>query len=237
MNVRPGSFDKLASAYEWLERLAFGSDLETARFCLLDHMQGRRRVLVLGEGDGRFLAQLVRRFPDVRVDCVDASGAMLAKARGRLSAEECNRVTFRQEDARLADFKTGVYDAIVTLFFLDCFSAEEAAGLINRVKVTLHEDGRWLWADFALPSRGWKRWRAAIWLRGLYMFFRWQTGMSARQLPPMEGLLRAAGFNLRAEKSLQEDMLRSAVFDRDRSNPLSVAGVCAGVQIKGEPYS
>jgi cyclopropane fatty-acyl-phospholipid synthase-like methyltransferase len=235
MNACLGSFDKLASIYEWLERLAFGSDLEAARYCYLEHLRGCRRVLVLGEGDGRFLVQLVRRFPDAYVDCVDASGAMLAKAKGRLKAEEIKRVTFRQEDARLADFETSAYDAIVTLFFLDCFSAEEAAGLINRVKVALHEDGRWLWADFALPSRGWKRWRAAIWLRGLYMFFRWQTRMSARRLPPMEGLLRAAGFNLRAEKIFQANLLRSAVFERARSDALMVAGVCTGVQIKGEP--
>lgn len=221
MNNRLGNFDQLASAYEWLERLAFGSDLETARFCHLDHLRGCCRVLVLGEGDGRFLAQLVRRFPNVSIDCLDASGAMLAKAKGRLNADECNRVVFGHEDVLSANFEPGAYDAVVTLFFLDCFSAEEVTRLIDRVKVALRGDACWLWADFALPLRGWRRWRAALWLSVLYFFFRWQTGLSTRRLPPTEGLLRAAGFKLRAEKSLQGNLLRSAVFEQGRSSPLS----------------
>jgi len=159
MNRSLGGFDGLASAYVWLERLAFGRDLESARFSHLDHLQGCHRVLVLGEGDGRFLAQLVRRFPAMRIECLDASSAMLAKAEGRLSAEDRARVNFRQEDALLAQFGKDEYDAVVTLFFLDCFSAEEVAGLIGRIRTALRDDARWLWADFALPHRGWRRWR------------------------------------------------------------------------------
>jgi cyclopropane fatty-acyl-phospholipid synthase-like methyltransferase len=171
-------------------------------------------VLVLGEGDGRFLAQLVRRFPAMHIECIDASSAMLAKAEGRLSAEDRARVNFRQEDALLAQFGKDKYDAVVTLFFLDCFSAEEVAGLIGRIRTALRDDARWLWADFALPQRGWRRWRAQTWLRGLYFFFRIQTALTARQLPPSEVLLRAAGFVLLAEESFQAGLLRCAVWGR-----------------------
>jgi len=214
MNRSLGGFDGLASVYVWLERLAFGRDLESARFCHFDQLQGCHRVLVLGEGDGRFLAQLVRRFPAMRIECLDASSAMLAKAEGRLSAEDRARVNFRQEDALLAQFGKDEYDAVVTLFFLDCFSAEEVAELIGRIQVALHDDARWLWADFALPQRGWRRWRAQLWLHGLYFFFRNQTAMTARQLPPSEELLRASGFMLSAEESFQAGLLRSAVWKR-----------------------
>jgi cyclopropane fatty-acyl-phospholipid synthase-like methyltransferase len=214
MNRPLGSFDRLASAYVWLERLAFGRDLENARFCHLDQLRGCQRVLVLGEGDGRFLARLVRQFPAMRIECMDASSAMLARAKGRLNAEDRARVNFRQEDALLAEFGTDKYDAVVTLFFLDCFSAEEVAGLIGRIQVALHDNARWLWADFALPERGWRRWRAQLWLRGLYFFFRNQTAMTARQLPPSEELLRASGFMLSAEESFQAGLLRSAVWKR-----------------------
>jgi cyclopropane fatty-acyl-phospholipid synthase-like methyltransferase len=218
MNRPLGSFDGLASAYVWLERLAFGRDLESARFCHLDHLRSCQRVLVLGEGDGRFLAQLLQRFPNVRVECVDASGAMLAKAKTRLNKEQSARVNFCQVDALSANLGTGVYDAVVTLFFLDCFTAEEVAGLVDRVQIALRDDARWIWADFALPQRGWRSWRAQIWLRVLYFFFRNQTSLTARQLPPTERLLRAAGLELRAEVSLQAGLIRSTVWGRKRKH-------------------
>lgn len=214
MNRSLGSFDGLASAYLWLERLAFGKDLENARFCHINHLRGCRRVLILGEGDGRFLAQLVRQFPAVQVDCIDASSAMLAKVESRLRAEDRARVNFRHVDALSADFGTSLYDAVVTLFFLDCFTAEEVAGLVDRVLVALREEACWLWADFALPEHGWRRWRAQVWLRGLYCFFRNQTALTACKLPPTEASLATAGLVLRAENSFQAGLLRSAVWAR-----------------------
>jgi cyclopropane fatty-acyl-phospholipid synthase-like methyltransferase len=220
VKTRFEGFDRLASVYRRLEWLAFGSNLETARFCHLDHLRERRHVLLLGEGDGRFLVQLVRRFPHLNVVCMDASAVMLKRAKARLTAAECSRVTFRNEDVLLADFGVSAYDAVVTLFFLDCFTAEELAGLINRVRVALREDACWLCADFALPLHGWRRWRAELWLRGLYLFFRWQTKLTARELPPMERLLCEAGFELRAEESRQSGLLRSAVFGRRRLEPI-----------------
>lgn len=214
MKEHCADFDRLAVAYEWFERLAFGSDLEAARFCLLAHLQDCQRVLVLGEGDGRFLMQLLRRFPHVRADCIDASAAMIARASSRLTAEERARVTFLQMDARRADFGTDIYDAVVTLFFLDCFTSEEASELIVRVRKALRVDACWLWADFAMPTHGWSRLRAVLWLRVLYSAFGRQTGLTVRQLPPAEELLQKAGFVLRAEKSRQAGLLRSAVWIR-----------------------
>lgn len=214
MNDRLGSFDRLASAYKWLEYLALGDDLERARFHYLDHLHGCQRVLILGEGDGRFLARLIRKYPSVHVDCVDASSRMLAKARGRLSQEECARVNFRHVDARFADLCADNYDAVVTMFFLDCFSTEDVVRLIHSVKLALRKDARWLWADFTLPAHGWRRWRALLWLHILYCFFRWQTGLAVCRLPPTESLLGAAGFILRREKSLQAGLLRSAVYSK-----------------------
>ena len=52
--------DPIASSYRWLEYAAFGLALEHARFDFLSHAAAARRVLILGEGDGRFLARLLR---------------------------------------------------------------------------------------------------------------------------------------------------------------------------------
>lgn len=210
----PACFDSMARPYRLLERVAFGASLEAARFRHLEQLGECRRVLVLGEGDGRFLARLLRRFPELRVDCIDASAAMLARAERRLAPEERARVSFRHEDARALRLEPASYDAVVTLFFLDCFDDVEAAALIARIADGLRADALWLWADFAVPPRGWRRVRARLWLALLYACFRWTTGLLTRRLPEVEAPLRAAGFAPCSETIFQAGLLRSVVWRR-----------------------
>jgi ubiquinone/menaquinone biosynthesis C-methylase UbiE len=206
-------FDGLARIYRSLEFLAFGRDLERARFCLLERLADCREILVLGEGDGRCLERLVRAAPLARIRCVDASAGMLGRAAARLTDPAVRaRVAFEQADALALELPPGRYDAVVTLFFLDCFRPEQVAALVSRVRDSLQPGALWLWADFAWPPRGWRRWQARISLRLLYLFFRWQTGLPARALPPAEEILGAAGFEREAEREFQGGFLRSALF-------------------------
>jgi ubiquinone/menaquinone biosynthesis C-methylase UbiE len=213
-------FDGLARIYRGLEFLAFGRDLERARFCLLDGLRDCREILILGEGDGRCLSRLVRAAPAARFRCVDASGAMLARASARLKdPAERARVDFERADAFSVPLPVGRYDAVVTLFFLDCFGPDQAAALVERVRGSLRPGARWLWADFAQPRRGWRRWRARASLRLLYLFFRWQTGLAARALPPAEEILQCAGFEREAEREFQGGFVRSALFRAPAGRP------------------
>ncbi len=214
MKAESRSFDRLAAVYGALEWLAFGSGLETARFWHLESLRGCRRVLILGEGDGRYLARLVRRFPEMVVKCLDGSAAMLERAAARLTEAERRRVVFLHGDARTTEFGAEEFDAVVTLFFLDCFTGADARSVVERAGRALRPTARWVWADFAIPARGWRRRRAELWVGGLYVFFRWWTGLGARRLPPSETLLREAGWTMRLEKSAQAGLLRSAVYER-----------------------
>jgi ubiquinone/menaquinone biosynthesis C-methylase UbiE len=213
------NFDGLARAYRALEFLAFGRSLERARFCLLDRLADSREILVLGEGDGRCLARLVRAAPLARIRCVDASAAMLARAATRLTdSADRARVTLEQADALCLPLPSGHYDAVVTLFFLDCFLPEQVELLVGRVRAGLQPGARWLWADFALPAAAWRRALARVALRLLYFFFRWQTGLPARRLPPAEAILARAGFQREAEREFRGGFIRSALF-RERAPP------------------
>ena len=58
------------------------------------------------------------------------------------------------------------------------------------------------------------RLRAQIWLRLLYTFFRWQTGLAPRRLPPSEEILHAAGFQTAATREFQGGLVRSALLGR-----------------------
>lgn len=209
------NFDRLARIYRALEFIAFGHDLERARFCLLEELSACRSLLVLGEGDGRCLERLLKLAPAAQIHCVDASPAMLAAAAARIaSAEDRARVRFEIADARQLSLSAASYDGVVTLFFLDCFSVDDAARLIARVSAALKPDSLWLYADFAVPEKFFARCRAQLWLALLYTFFRWQTGLRVRALPPAENLIRAAGFDAAATHTRQAGLLRTVLFRR-----------------------
>lgn len=214
--TRPAAnFDRLAAIYRSLEFLAFGGDLERARFGLLDGLTACRSILVLGEGDGRCLARLVEAAPHARIHCIDSSRAMLARAESRLAGRPArDRVTFECADVLAKKFPAANYDAVVTLFFLDCFDAPTASEVVRKVSGSLQPRAHWLYADFAMPEGRLARWRARLWLALLYAFFRWQTGLRTRELPPAEALIRSAGFTMVAARSFQAGLLRSVLFER-----------------------
>jgi len=209
------NFDRLARGYPALERLAFGRDLERARFRHLDRLRDCRDILLLGDGDGRCLARLVGIAPEARIHSVDSSPAMLARAAARIGpADARSRVRFEAADARSVRLPADRYDAVVTFFFLDCFRPEEVAELVPRVAASLRPAARWLYADFALPPAGWARWRARLWLAVLYAFFRWQTKITARRLPPSEDIIERTGFRREALCEFQGGLVRSVLFKR-----------------------
>jgi ubiquinone/menaquinone biosynthesis C-methylase UbiE len=214
------NFDRLAGIYRALERMAFGRDLERARFAWLDRLRDGRSILLLGEGDGRALVRLLALAPEARIHYVDASPAMRARAERRPEVRAAaGRVTFETADAQTCPLPPAAYDAVATLFFLDCFTADHVAALVARVGPALRPGARWLFADFVLPPRGWARLRARLWLRTLYAFFRLTTGLEATALPPSEEILAAAGWEPRESREFQGGLLRSAVYERKEQSP------------------
>jgi ubiquinone/menaquinone biosynthesis C-methylase UbiE len=203
----------LAEIYRPLEYLAFGRDLERARFVHLDRLRDCRSILVLGEGDGRCLEKLIAIAPHARIDCLDLSTKMLARAARRIAGRAAvERVTFRQADLLTADMPPANYDSVITFFFLDCFTAAQCEAVMARIGASLRPGALWLWADFAVPARGWARWRARIWIAALYAYFRWQTGLAARELPPVTRYFSETGLVGRAECTWQWGLVRSEVW-------------------------
>ena len=149
MSAAAANFDSVARAYRALEHLALGGDLERTRFSLLDRLAGRRSILILGEGDGRCLARLLPLVPGARIHCLDASPAMLALARARIAGTtDAHRVTLECADVLTYAFPPARYDAVITLFLLDCFEPAQAADLVTRIQAALQPGAGWLFADF-----------------------------------------------------------------------------------------
>lgn len=207
-------FDRVASAYRWLEYLAFGPALQRARAAHLPALAECRDILVVGDGDGRAVARLATIARAARIHCLDTSSGMLDEAAGRVPATARDRVTFERADIRTFDAGHHAWDGVVTMFVLDCFTDDDVRAVVERLSVALRPGGRWLFADFAIPARGWRRWRAQIWVSVLYRFFRWRTGLAVSRLPASEAILAAAGLVPLAVEERQAGLIRSICYGR-----------------------
>ena len=211
------SFDAIAPWYRALEWLAFGEQLQRCRVACLGKIAAPRRALIVGEGNGRFLCELLRTHPKVEVDCLDASERMLQLARKRIQQtwpDHAPRVRFLHEDITSWIPSEDRYDLIVTHFVLDCFREPELALIIKKLAGTATADATWLLADFCIPAGRFARARARVWLALMYKFFRVTAGIEARCLIDTTPFIRAQGFARATEHQFKGAMLKSESWRR-----------------------
>jgi ubiquinone/menaquinone biosynthesis C-methylase UbiE len=194
----------IARWYRWLEYMAFGRALERRRFAFLRDVADTQRALVLGDGDGRFLARLVKQNSNVRIDYVDLSEKMLALARGRTGTQH---VSYWHADARTTPFAAAEYDLIVTHFFFDCLSEDDAGALVARLAAAVRPGARWIVSEFREPA-----WWAHVIVSGLYLVFRIATGLKTRRLFDHRPLLARNGFQLMKEEQSYFGLLASELW-------------------------
>ncbi len=213
------NFDWIAPHYPWMERIFAGNLMQGCRTRFLSRVKNCRRALVVGEGPGKFLAELLRDNPGTSIVCVEQSPGMIEQARRRLTRDRLDlaRVEFRQMDALDWNPPTENFDLIVTHFFLDCFPAPQLRRLIDLLAASATPDAIWLVADFRVPEHGWRRWRAHLLLTALYAFFKISTALPARRLTPPDPFLAAAGFHL-AERHLANFGFAHADFWQRRTS-------------------
>jgi len=218
--------DGIAVYYESMERLCFGKALEQRRWAFLREAQDSRYALICGGGDGRFLARLLALNPGVEIDFVDCSMRMTLLAQQRIAAmgrSAISRVHFFIGDIRAFTPRFVGYDLVATNFFLDCFSEQEARGLVEMVSSWTAPGAIWMISEFQTVG-GWidRFWKSAI-VRSLYFGFRITTGLKVNRIPNYSLPLLMAGFERCREESAIGGLLHSSVWKRqpDRLTPCS----------------
>ncbi|SNT24352.1 Methyltransferase domain-containing protein [Granulicella rosea] len=206
------NFDPVAKPYRTLERLTLGRALERTREHYLPRLTHARKVLAVGDGDGRFLAKLLRQNSQLEADAVDTSAKMLAQLRFRCRSDE-NRLHLFRQDALTFQPKTQ-YDLIATHFFLDCLTQPQVEQLTATLVPSLNEGGLWLVSDFRIPPAGPMRWPARLLVRGLYLAFRILTGLRVTQLPAHERALASAGLTRVAQRLFLGGLLTTELWQR-----------------------
>jgi SAM-dependent methyltransferase len=222
------NFDRIARPYRWFEYFSFGPMLERCRLYRIPQLISARRALVLGDGDGRFLARLLTRNPHLHADVVDQSPAMLrllasrvaaVRALDRIQVHQSDALTFNPHPIGDRTESRGLrpkhvctdgqpYDAVITHFFLDCFTTDEVLALAAKIHPHLAPNARWIVSEFAIPP-GLAALPAKSIVQSLYFAFRLLTGLRTHTLPDYASALTCAGLTLEDRKTFLSGLLVS----------------------------
>lgn len=218
------SFDRIAPYYSLLERLTAGSLLQRCRTHFIGEISAARRILLLGEGRGRFLAELIRTNPEAQITVIDASRRMVERMRNAdgLSAPAAAgraatpppRVQFIH--ANILDEHGcppgAPFDAVASHFFLDCFTPDQLRYICAKVSAWTVPGVPWLISDFRIPQTGWQRVRARWnhWL--MYRFFRLVTRLPAARLTCPDPFLNRAGFHAMQRVHFSHGLLHAELW-------------------------
>lgn len=212
------SFDRLAPHYRWMELVLAGNKLQRFRTAYLDTVATARNVLCLGEGNGRFLAELLRVNSVAEVVCMDASAKMLSEARRRAGKQNgvLRQVRFVQADILTERLPADTFDAVVTNFFLDCFAPAQLAGVVGNIAQSARPGAFWLLSDFQEAPGILRRARSRWILWSMYLFFRCVTALPARALTEPDELLLRNGFKLCQRQTGEWGLLKSDLWQKQR---------------------
>ena len=222
----PANFDRLARLYAPLEWLSFGRALSRRRRCFLadPRLASARRALVLGDGDGRFTAALVERYPTLEVTAVDASAGMLDELERRVRAKT-PRATL---DLQCADLRSWTvprrsFDLVVSHFLFDCLTTRRSNGPRRTLRARARPERALARVGFrdSRATRVWAR-AAKLLLRFLYFAFGILTGLEVTHLPDYQSALKSAHFELEDAETALGGTLRSELWARRAPWPCSV---------------
>ena len=212
-DVSESGYDRLAKIYWLIEWTLFGGDLQRARTCLLDTLPQCKRMLILGDGDGRYLKEFVRIQSASEVTSVDQSGVMIERQVASVNSLSCNpSIEWVHDDAKKLKFPKGEFDGLSMLFFLDCFRADEVREILPRFLGWVAPGGVIHFVDFQEPAAGWWRLRGRLYLKLMHWFFGWQTGLENRKLVNFREEFNRLSVSLVAERVTCKGLIRSSIY-------------------------
>ena len=186
-------FDLVAPLYPLLERCVFGSRLDRARQAFFDAIVQADRILLVGEGNGRFLTSLLAHKGIGSIKVVEKSTVMvrLAKDRIRKLEEVPFDLEFIEADVREYN-PANKFDCVVTHFLLDLFNPPAQQSVTHRIAELTTASGTWINVDF-LPAR---TLRGSVLMCLQYTFFHIVSQIEARRCFDESTAAAAAGWTI-----------------------------------------
>ena len=207
------SFDRIARHYERIESTVFGEDLQQIRCSHMKTFLGAESILLLGDGDGRFLKALLDSGCSAKIICVDSSQRMLnlAESLTKNSRQDVRFINSKIEDYDLPG--SFIPDVIGAHFFLDCFSDDEIPVILGRIFGWCKEDTKLVISDFSIPkTNGLRKFIAKLVVWKMIVFFRIFSGISACELPKIGQLLSEMDYRCLKKETLRNGFICSWVW-------------------------
>jgi ubiquinone/menaquinone biosynthesis C-methylase UbiE len=207
------NFDLIAKHYNWMEKIIFRSDLEKVRSMNLALIKNAKAILLLGDGDGRFLEQVSLMGTDAFIVSVDSSAKMIDLSKRKLEKSALNvefNCTKIEDFQPIESFKP---DLIIAHFFLDCFTHDEVKLIIDRVSEWAAVNAKFVISDFSITKKtSFNRIYQKMLTSIMISFFRLFCGISTRFLPNIPKIMTSQGWNCLSQESLKSEFINSWVW-------------------------
>ena len=204
------NFDSVTPFYDALAGLVFGGNIRRSQVALLPKIKTIDTALVIGGGTGWFLLELLAQTDVRKVLYVELSRDMLNKSQRlveRSAPQWLHRVEFRLGSEESITAADGPFDVIATNFFLACFGDDNCTQMISRLHPHMGPNGRWLFVDFQVPDRGWRRLCALVLFKIMFTFFNVFSGLEARMPPNYERGFQQVGLKPQTERRFYARMI------------------------------
>lgn len=201
------SFDSIAPVYDTLSHVVYGKSIVSAQLHFLKYIPEGSNVLIVGGGTGWIIEALFSVNKTCSVVYMEASRKMLEKAKSRIGINDQSRVTFLLQSEMPSE---GLYDVIITNFFLDLFPSQRLEPIVQQLKDRVKHDGIWLVTDFVDDGKLWQR----TLLKLMYLFFTRISKIEADTLPPWQALLAEGGMRVRESQYFYAGFIRTAIYQK-----------------------
>lgn len=200
-------FDSIAPVYDSLSRMVYGRSIVSAQMHFLKYIPEGANVLIVGGGTGWIMEALFAVNKTCSIVYIEASQKMLQKARSRIGIHDRSRVVFLLQSEIPSE---GLYDVIITNFFLDLFPHHRLEQIIQQLKDRVKHNGIWIVTDFVDGGRLWQR----MLLKLMYLFFVGVSKIEATTLPPWQVLLADAGMRADETKYFYAGFIKTAIYQK-----------------------
>jgi ubiquinone/menaquinone biosynthesis C-methylase UbiE len=208
------NFDFVAPFYPLLEQVVFGSTLSRSRRFFIAQVTQGNNVLLVGEGNGRFLFETVMQTSTAAFTVVDSSTRMLSAAARRVARiERCPKIEFFHADILGWQPPLARYDRIVTHFVLDLYRPYSMRRIIEKISGLATEDALWINVDFSNANQ---RFYQSLLMWAQYRFFRICAGIEASRLFDSTDYFREAGWQIIENRTLKQGWIAAHLMSRQQ---------------------
>lgn len=207
-----GNFNNIAPYYDQLSKIVFGDAIVNSQLYLLNFINAKSTILIVGGGTGWILNEISKKYPTgLEITYIEISEKMIELSKKRDFGK--NKVIFINESMQEAVLYQE-FDVVITPFVLDNFSNETTKEIFKKIDNKLKSSGKWLFSDFQLSAKH-SLWQKPL-LRLMYFFFRVMCNIEASSLPETSSLFDGSDYKKISSKTFFHDFICSSFYQKQK---------------------